>query len=105
MTLDGGWGYILSTVIGVMLSEMLSFARRHSEHREGVSNQAARRAQETADQALSKAMEAENELLKYRIEAQKDFAPNRRVDGLEERIFQMLESIDEKLDRKADKEH
>lgn len=56
------------------------------------------------EKAADSRAELEQQLANFRTHVAENYARNSRLDGLETRIFEKLESIDRKLDTKMDKE-
>jgi hypothetical protein len=104
MTLDGGWGYILSTVIGVVLAEVFNFWRRASDQKHKSVDDAAENAQTAADAASKKADELEKQFLRYQAHVAENYYPKGEQRDFERAIFAKLDDIVKLINTKADKE-
>lgn len=103
MSFDGGWGYILSTVIGVVISEIFNFARRHSDHVKETGDEDIERAQATAEAAVKRADELEKQFLRYQAHVAESYYPKGEQRDFERAVFQKLDDIVKLINTKADK--
>lgn len=104
MTLDGGWGYILSTVIGVVLAELFNHWRRHSDHKHGVSTEEAKRAQSAAEVANRRIDDLERDFLRYQRSVAEKYHEKGDQRDFEHAVFAKLDDIMKLINTKADKD-
>ena len=88
MTLDGGWGYILSTVIGVVLAELLGWARRNSDH-----------SKNATDDAHGRIDKFERDFLIYQKHVAEEYVKAQSVDQIRRDIFKVIERLERKVDQ------
>jgi N-acetylglucosamine kinase-like BadF-type ATPase len=100
MTFDGGWGYILSTVIGVVLVWIGNMVARHFDH----SMDDAEAASDVANAAMERASENEKQLLRYQAYVAEHFCQKNDQRDFEKAVFKKLDDIVALINTKADKE-
>jgi hypothetical protein len=94
MTLDGGWGYILSTVLGVVLMWIGGLV---SGHFRGI-KRGSDDSHERIDQSNERVDQLEREFLKYQTHAADTFARISGVERMETNIFAVLARLEHKVD-------
>lgn len=95
MTFDGGWGYILSTVIGVVLVWIGQLAGKHFG-----------KGEEVADDAHAKIEDLyklvtilRTDFLSYQRHVAESYAKTTQLERMETGILTALQRLEEKLDR------
>lgn len=92
MTLDGGWGAIIASVVLVLLSGIGIVIWSHLEN-----------AQKDAQEALKLCREVRVELLEYKEKASEKFARDADLKGVLAEIFKKLDEIQKSLSNKQDR--
>jgi hypothetical protein len=87
MTFDGGWGYILSTCIGVALMWIGGLVTRHFDH-----------SQDAADDAGKAVEELEKRFLEYKAHVAEHYVKVLTVERMETNIFAVMSRIEAKVD-------
>jgi hypothetical protein len=87
MTMDGGWGYILSTCIGIVLMWVGGLVTRHFDN-----------SQEAADGADAKVEALEKKFLEYKAHVAEHYVKVPTMERMESNIFSVMSRIEAKVD-------
>lgn len=87
MSFDGGWGYILSTCIGVVLMWVGGLVSKHFDH-----------SQDAADNAGEKVDLLEKEFLNYKAHVAEHYVKVPTMERMESNIFAVMSRIEAKVD-------
>lgn len=99
MTMDGGWGLIIATVVGVVLVWIGNLAAGHFGH-------AAQRGSAAHDRidGLAEQVEVnEKEFLRFQTHVAENYAKHAQMERLENNIFSALTRLEVKVDGVKDK--
>jgi hypothetical protein len=87
MTMDGGWGLILATVIGVVLVWIGNMAAKHFGNSEEAADGAHDRINELSDKLANLAMD----LLKHQRYVAENYAKTTALERIESKLDRLLE--------------
>lgn len=95
MTLDGGWGLIIATVVGVLLVWIGNLIGGHFNN----SKEKGDGAHERIDLLVERGEQLERDFLKYQTIAANEFARLSGVERMETNIFAALNRLEQKVDK------
>lgn len=87
MTMDGGWGLIIATVVGVVLVWIGNLTVKHFDNSE-----------DKADSAGDRVNALEKEFLKYQAHVAENYQKIETANRMEEKIFGVLARVEAKVD-------
>lgn len=99
MTLDGGWGLIIATVVGVLLVWIGNLAAGHFSN----TKEKGDGAHERIDSQSERLDMLERDFLKYQTVAANEFARLSGVERMETNIFAALNRLEAKVDKLQDR--
>ena len=87
MTLDGGWGLIIATVVGVVLVWIGNMAAKHWGNSESDTDEAHDRISKLAEKIAEVAMD----LLKHQRYVAENYVPKQAFDRIEAKLDRLIE--------------
>lgn len=99
MTLDGGWGLIIATIVGVVLVWVGNLASGHFGHATSKGDTAHARVDALAEQVDVN----EKEFLRFQTHVAENYAKHAQMERLENNIFSALTRLEVKVDGVKDK--
>jgi chromosome segregation ATPase len=99
MTLDGGWGLIIATVIGVVMVWIGTLVQGHFGHASTKGESAHARVDDLEEQVTVN----EKEFLRFQTHVAENYAKHAQMERLENNIFSALTRLEVKVDGVKDK--
>lgn len=99
MTLDGGWGLIIATIVGVVLVWIGNMASGHFGNAAKRGETAHTRLDDLAEQVEVN----EKEFLRFQTHVAENYAKHAQMERLENNIFSALTRLEVKVDGVKDK--